>query len=88
MIMFVGVFFIALIIPTQTFLQEVTPEGLRGRIFGNMWFLITITQVLPIVFSGALVELFGVRLLLIIIASYCWAIFYFSKKSDIKLLIS
>jgi len=85
-ILFVGVFFVALIIPTQTFLQEVTPENLRGRIFGNMWFLITITQVIPIIFSGALVEILGIKSLLLIISLFSIGIFYFSKKSGEKLL--
>src|SRR3989344_792962 len=53
---------IGIVIPSQTFLQENTPGGLRGRVFGNFWFLATIATVFPVLFSGAVSELFGVRL--------------------------
>jgi MFS family permease len=64
----VGAFFVAIIISSQTYLQEVTPGGLRGRVFGNYGFLVTVLTIVPVIFSGAIVELFGVRLLLIMIA--------------------
>jgi hypothetical protein len=46
----------------------VVPGGLRGRIFGNFWFLVTVASIFPVIFSGALTEFFGVRLLLFIFA--------------------
>jgi len=68
LLVILGASFIGVVIPTQTFLQEVVPGGLRGRIFGNFWFLVTVASIFPVIFSGALTEFFGVRLLLFIFA--------------------
>jgi MFS family permease len=68
LLIILGTSFIGVVIPTQTFLQEVVPGGLRGRIFGNFWFLVTVASIFPVIFSGALTEFFGVRLLLFIFA--------------------
>lgn len=62
-----GFSFIGIMIPSQTFLQEITPGGLRGRVFGNFWFIVTIVTLLPVLFSGAITELLGVRVLLLIL---------------------
>src|SRR3989339_453470 len=64
----VGVGFVGVNIPTLTYLQEVTPEWLRGRVFGNLWFLITIATIFPVMFSGVISEFFGVRTLLTLLA--------------------
>jgi len=63
-IVLLGYSFVSVIIPSQTLIQESTPKDLLGRVFGNFWFLATIASVIPVVFSGTIVELFGVRLLL------------------------
>lgn len=67
-ILFAGVSFVGIFIPAQTFLQEKTPGGLRGRVFGNFWFLATIATVIPVILSGTVSELFGVRTLFTILA--------------------
>lgn len=77
---FSGLSFIGLIIPSQTFLQEATPGGMRGRVFGNFWFLLTIATVLPVIFSGTLTELLGVRSLFLILAGLAVAGLVMSKK--------
>ena len=77
---------IGIIIPAQTFLQEKTPGGLRGRVFGNFWFLATIATVFPVLFSGAISELFGIRLLLFGISSLLVVAFWFSRKHSQKLM--
>lgn len=78
-----GVGFIGVNIPTLTFLQEVTPSGIRGRVFGNMWFLVTIATIFPVLFSGLFTEFFGIRFLLIIIAgSFLFAYYLLNKKGE------
>jgi MFS family permease len=81
-----GLFFIGILIPTQTFLQEVTPEKYRGRVFGNLWFLVTIATVFPIIFTGAISELLGVKFLIFIISLVILSIFYISSKFGQKYL--
>jgi MFS family permease len=60
----IGMSGIGIVIPTQTFLQEVTPKEMRARVFGNFWFLSTIVTVLPVIFSGTVTELLGIKYLL------------------------
>ncbi|MCH7640740.1 MFS transporter [Patescibacteria group bacterium] len=67
-------------IPTQTFLQEVTPSSLRGRVFGNYWFLATIVSLFPVIFSGTIAELFGVRALLLLVFLLSIGILVFIKR--------
>jgi len=81
-----GLSFIGIVIPAQTYLQEATPGGLRGRVFGNFWFLSTIATIFPVIFSGTVAELFGIRLLLFLLASLSLAGLIFSKKVGQKFL--
>jgi MFS family permease len=82
-----GFGFVAIIVPSQTFLQESTPADLRGRVFGNFSFLVIIASVLPVVFSGSIVEIFGIRTLLLIVSIFIIAIFVISKKFGNKFLL-
>lgn len=59
-----GYSFMGVFIPTQTFLQEKTPGGFRGRVFGNFWFITHLATVIPVFISGTLVEVFSIRTLL------------------------
>jgi MFS family permease len=74
------------IIPAQTYLQEATPGGLRGRVFGNFWFLATIATIFPVILSGTIAELFGIRLLLFILSGFALAGLIFSKKKGDELI--
>lgn len=79
-IIFVGLSFIGIVIPCYTFLQEKTPGGYRGRVFGNFWFLTTIVTVFPVVFSGTITDFLGVRALLLIIVFVLVGTFLIIKK--------
>jgi MFS family permease len=85
-VVLVGMGFIAVNIPTLTFLQEVTPEWLRGRVFGNLFFLITISTIFPVIFSGVISEFFGVKTLLTILALGVILILTFSLHKGQKLI--
>lgn len=75
-----GLSFIGVIIPSQTFLQETTPSGLRGRVFGNFWFLTTTVSVIPVVFSGTIIELLGVKFLVFVMALISLAAYLISSR--------
>ena len=77
---FVGMSFVGIMIPSQTYLQEVTPGGMRGRVFGNFWFLVTIATILPVILSGTIAEIFGVRLLFTILAGIVFAGYIFLRR--------
>jgi len=75
-----GLSYVGILIPSQTFLQEKTPGGLRGRVFGNYWFLVTAATVFPIIFSGAITEVFGIRILMFLLTGATMAALVFSNK--------
>ena len=81
-----GAGFIGVSIPTLTYLQEVTPQELRGRVFGNFWFLVTIATIFPVLFSGLFAEFFGVRNLLLLLAVLIFLVFYYSRNHGQKLI--
>lgn len=81
-----GMGFVGMTIPTITFLQESTPVWLRGRVFGNFWFLSTIATIFPVLLSGVITEFFGVKALLIFMMVGSIFVFFFSKKQGQKLI--
>lgn len=81
-----GFCFVGLWIPSQTLLQEKTPQEYRGRVFGNFWFLVTIATVFPVLASGTITDIFGIRLLLFILAMVFLIILLFIKKSSRQFL--
>lgn len=85
-IFFLGVSYVGIVIPAQTYLQEATPGGFRGRVFGNFWFLVTIVTIFPTIFSGTIVELFGIKFLLTILSAISLAILVFSKRYGYKFI--
>jgi hypothetical protein len=86
-VVLMGIGFIGITIPTITFLQESTPTWLRGRVFGNFWFLSTIATVFPVLLSGVMTEFFGVRTLLVVMMLAAILVFYYSKKHGQKLIM-
>lgn len=81
-----GMAFVGITIPSQTFLQESTPKELRGRVFGNFWFLVTVASVIPVIFSGTVIEALGIRILLLILSAFCIGAFLFSRRFGDKFI--
>lgn len=88
LIALVGFSFVGILIPSQTFLQEVTPGGMRGRVFGNFWFIATITSVLPVIFSGTVTELLGIRTLLILFSLLALITYYVAASNKLVININ
>lgn len=80
-VFFLGIFFTGVYIPAQTFLQESTPNNYKGRIFGNMWFVTTISTIIPLIFYGVITEIFGIRFVMVSISIVCFLMYYLSKNS-------
>ncbi len=57
------------IIPTQTLLQEMTPNRLRGRVFSTQIMVMGIVAAIPVFIAGALSDLFGVQTVLFVVGS-------------------
>jgi MFS family permease len=86
-VLIIGFSFVGIVVPSQTFLQESTPENLRGRVFGNFWFLVTVASVVPVIFSGSIVEILGIKFLLLILSVFTLALFVISKRFGNKFLL-
>lgn len=80
LIIITGIAFVAVNIPALTFLQESTPQWFRGRVFGNLWFMTSIISILPVLFTGVISEIFGVRTLLTLMAIGIFVIFLYSYR--------
>jgi len=81
-----GFAFVGILIPSQTFLQEKTPGGLRGRVFGNIWFMSTIFTIFPVIISGAVTELLGAQFITFIFSFVYVGIFLYLKKHTLTYL--
>ncbi|MGB9911124.1 MAG: MFS transporter [Microgenomates group bacterium] len=83
---FLGLSFVFLVVPSQTFIQENTPKDFYGRIYGVLGFLITLGSILPILMIGVIVDLLGIKLVLIIIGIFAGILFSFSLKEPYELI--
>jgi MFS family permease len=63
-----GLCFVFVLLPSQTFIQENAPANFLGRIYGVLGFTITVFSVLPLLLAGTIAELLGVRTLCFIIS--------------------
>lgn len=80
LIVFVGFGFTCVNIPTVTFLQANTPSWLRGRVFGNLFFMVTVLTIFPVLFSGTITEIFGVKTQMTIMSLIALEVFIYSVK--------
>lgn len=80
LVLFMGIAFISILVPSQTFLQESTPEELRGRVFGNFWFLVTVASMVPVIFSGTIVDFLGIKFFMLLLSVFPIAIYFVSRK--------
>lgn len=55
-----GLAFVTIMVPTQAFIQEQTPEELRGRAFAVMFMLSSLASIAPLLLLGGLADVVGV----------------------------
>lgn len=68
LIFLIGASFVSVIIPVQTLLQEKTPVNFRGRVFGVLGFLITLSSLLPVLLAATVADLVGEVTMLVFVA--------------------
>jgi len=62
-----GAAYIFMYVPLQTLIQEHTPFKIRGRVFGFLSTAVTLASALPMLITTTLIDIFGIRLILIIL---------------------
>lgn len=68
-----GVGFVAIIVPSQTLIQERVPGEIRGRVFAVQLVLSNVVSILPLVFLGSVADLIGIGPTLIILGMTIYA---------------
>ncbi len=86
-ILLMGFASIMVFIPSQTIVQERTPEDLRGRILSASSFLMTIVSIIPLIFGSAIAEVLGIRTTLILVAFLVAIALFYSRKLGDKYMI-
>ena len=61
-----GLGYVGTLVPTLTYIQEVTPKDMTGRVLGYFWFVSSIIGILPVLFSATITQFFGISTLLIL----------------------
>ncbi len=61
-----GLFAVSIIIPTKTLIQEHSPFEVRGRVYGVLNMLISLAGIVPLLVVASLVDLFGVRTVILL----------------------
>jgi hypothetical protein len=56
------------------------PGGMRGRVFGNFWFFVTVVSIFPTIFSGTIAEVLGIKTMFLILGFSAISIYIFTKK--------
>jgi MFS family permease len=69
-----GFAFAAVIVPAQTLIQQETPAALMGRISSTMMSAVFFAQLIGLVLSGTLAQVFGVRAVFFLCAVLAWAL--------------
>ena len=63
-----GIAYAAVAIPSQTQLQEDLPEDARGRVFGVLNMLVSVSSFLPIIIVGPISDLIGTAAVMLVVA--------------------
>jgi MFS family permease len=63
-----GIAYAAVAIPSQTQLQEDLPEDVRGRVFGVLNMLVSVSSFLPIIIVGPISDLIGTATVMLLVA--------------------
>ena len=57
------------LVPSQSLLQSASPEAIRARVYATFYTVSNSVAFLPIIFAGALADLFGVVKILVVLGA-------------------
>lgn len=79
----IGMAIASITVPSQTLIQEKTPNWLRGRVYSQLSFLLIVATTLPILAAGTLADILGVARLMGLMGALLLVTWYlFLKKGD------
>jgi MFS family permease len=67
-----GIAYAIVAIPAQTQLQEDLPEDVRGRVFGVLNMLVSVSSFLPIIIVGPVSDFIGTTTVILVVAVLIW----------------
>jgi MFS family permease len=76
----VGASLVTLLVPVQTLVQEVTPERLRGRVFGLLSLGVTLASILPMLLAASITDILGVNVILTTIGLVIIGLGWYSQR--------
>lgn len=79
-VFFLGLSYVALIVPSQTLVQEKTPEEFRGRVFGALGFLVNLAAILPILLTATIADVLGTTWTMFLFALIMAVLWLYSLK--------
>lgn len=77
-----GVTMVSIIVPSQTVLQENTPEQSRGKVFSVLAVAMAALSLIPVIFAGILSDLFGALPILLAVGGSIILVGLFVLKPD------
>ncbi|HUS60116.1 MAG TPA: MFS transporter [Nevskiaceae bacterium] len=77
---------VLIFIPLQTLIQEYTPFDVRGRVFGALNTMVNLGAVLPLLFTATLVDLFGLRFIMLMTGAFIILLGVFAKKRQAMII--
>jgi len=78
----IGIGFVVSLVPLQTLLQERIPEKLRGRVYGLLTSLITLSALVPVLFSATVGDILGELALFGILSVILFILGFFVLKFE------
>lgn len=78
-----GMAMVSILVPTQTVLQESTPESARGKVFSVLGVAMSAFSLLPVLLSGVLADIFGVTPIFIALGGVIMLVGMFGLKPSI-----
>ena len=78
--LFAGFGFAAIMVASQTLLQERAPEHARGRVFAVQFMLGNLFSIIPLLVIGGLADLIGITYVMLLLALVVMVVAWFSRE--------
>lgn len=79
-VFFIGASYVSFLIPSQTLIQEKTPEKFRGRVFGVLGFLLNLASILPILLTATIADILGVTWTIFLVSLSIGGMWFYSLR--------